>query len=530
MKFIKEHKYLILLIFLASIIIMLPAFINPYYFKGHDTYYHFANVFAIKDLSVFEYLNLKIVPEAAYNLAYGSKIFYTSIPHVFIAFLIKIGIDIYTSFKLYHVLVLFLSGLSMFLFMIKVNKDKTIAFLASLIYITFPYRIANIYIRESLAESLIFMSMPLVLLGLYSLINGNKKDFYIYFIIGTVLSVYSHLILSIYLSLFGLLYLCLNFKKTKQEIKHLLKASFIILCLIMPFIGPLIEHRFFTKYVVFESGMMVNSSRIINYLLNPIDLLVGIDIQKDIYYFIPSIVILLLLVLIYRVFKKEIKIDNYIKYATLTLLITIFLQINHFIWNIMPESLTLIQFPWRLQVFMIFAVSYLASISITNYKNKYNILIIFIILIIFAKMVPVEYAFVNRDIKEEIKEDISAYAMGWNYEYLPLKAYNNIEYIKTKEQVFNDECKIIKKEYKYLSFIMSDNCDELPLYYYSGYEIKVNDKKVDYSESDNGLIKINAKDSDKVVAIYKGSIIDKASSIIFILSLGIFIYVIKKTD
>lgn len=530
MNFIKEHKYIILLILLSSLIIMSPAIINDYYFRGHDTYYHFSNVISIKDLSVFDYINLKIIPDSAFDLAYGSKIFYTSIPHILIALFTKTGLNIYQAFTFYHVLILFLSGISMYLFTINISKNKTVSFLSSMIYITMPYRISNIFIREALAENLLFIAIPLVFLGLNSLLNGEHKKFYLYFVLGVVISVYSHLALAIYLCLFALVFILFNYKKIMGKMKYLIKSSIVIILLILPFIAPIIEHKFFTKYVVFESGMMTSNERISRHMLNLIDFIVSIDINKEIYYFISPLVILFCLIYFYNLIAKKINYSGIDKFFIFSLLISIFLQTNYFVWQYMPDFLKVIQFPWRIQIFTIFIISYLGSAFISKYKFKYDILAVFFLLIIFAKLVPISHTFINQDILKDVYSNKQEYILGWNYEYLPLKAYHNYEYLKTKKKEFLNNCNVTKDEYKKFVFIYSEQCDELPFLYYSGYQISSNNKVIKYNESKNGLIQIKALNSEEVKIEYNGSLIGEISKLSFILGLILYIYIIKKTD
>lgn len=80
-----------------------------------------------------------------------------------------------------------------------------------------------------------------------------------------------------------------------------------------------------------------------------------------------------------------------------------------------------------------------------------------------------------------------------------------------------------------MQFIVEDNTLgielELPYIYYLGYDIKINENKIEYEESDNGFIKINIpKNCNGLVKInYKGTKLEKITFTISIISAICFI-------
>ena len=59
-----------------------------------------------------------------------------------------------------------------------------------------PYRLGDIVVRSAFNEVFTFLFMPLVLLGLLYLIEGNKKRFYLFFILGCSGLIYSQMVMA----------------------------------------------------------------------------------------------------------------------------------------------------------------------------------------------------------------------------------------------------------------------------------------------------------------------------------------------
>ena len=64
----------------------------------------------------------------------------------------------------------------------KVFKSKFSALISAIFYLSFLYIIKDVFVRVAVAESFIFVFMPMILVGLYELFHGDKKYFYLWFI------------------------------------------------------------------------------------------------------------------------------------------------------------------------------------------------------------------------------------------------------------------------------------------------------------------------------------------------------------
>ena len=143
--------------------------------------------------------------------------------------------------------------------------------------------------------------------------------------------------------------------------------------------------------------------------------------------------------------------------------------------------------------------------------------------------------------KTEKIENIYAFSQQCtNYDYLPVKA--RTPYIQNRENkviILNGNAKI-KNEKKektnmqfYIETFTQDSIIELPYIYYLGYNIKLNNKNINYEESENGFIsiKIPKNTNGKIEIKYTGTKLSKISLIISIIGIISFIgYIIYEKN
>lgn len=89
-----------------------------------------------------------------------------------------LGVGTLDTMKIVYTVSLLLSGFTMYFFSYKLLKSRKLAFLSGLIYMAIPYHLSDIYVRDAIAETFLFPFLPLILLGVYNLLEGNKKAFY----------------------------------------------------------------------------------------------------------------------------------------------------------------------------------------------------------------------------------------------------------------------------------------------------------------------------------------------------------------
>lgn len=542
MKKITKHKYIIL-IFLVTLIIFLNLFINPRYY-GHDTIFHTANIIELsKTINIKNILGNNIISLKSNPFGYGTWLFYPKLPHLLGAYLYKI-FDIYTSMKIVYFIITFLSAITIYVLSKKIFNNKKIAFLSSIIYITIPYHICEIYIRDAFAENFMFLAVPLIFLGLYNLLDNDYKKFYIYFILGYVIGMYSHLVSMVFCTIFVALFILYHHKYffSKEKIKSLFISTIIVIGLTLPFLTTVIEYKLLNEYTVFLSDSFTNRATLVYRSISFKDLFMGKPIYDDIMPYFNIMTIILTLITTIQLVLNKTKYKSKLLSMLLYIILLINLVCSKLIWNNIPEIFLMLQFPWRLLVFMSVFISLYAPASLLtdlkiNIPKIFNKIIysMIICLLLIEGVNNIKY-YSN----EEYTEDYvlsSKLAMGYQQEYLPLKT-NNARYFRTtylekrKMEIVSDnntKISIISSSFPNLKFevkkLKEKTKIEIPRIYYLDYILKDKDgNKVKLTMSKYGMLEADIIKEGKYELYHKNTLIETISNIIGVATLIFVIY------
>ena len=545
-KFLKENKFCLLIIFLVSLVIAGPYIFTNQFTWTHDSLYHYINIAAMNeniDLSLGKIFSDKVIGTIAYDFGWGSGIFYPSFAYYIAVYMFKIlnvfGISsIFTILKLCDFLAIFLAGFFMYVFCKKVLKNKTAALVSSIIYITFPYFFIDIFVRGALAEMFLFMFVPMVFLGLEYLFEKDYLHFYIWFIIGYVGAINCHLVLSVYLTIFVLLFLLFNIKKIwdKNVIKKLFVGGLVILGICAPFVIPLCFHTLFGDYTIYIDGLSYTVDKVLDTTVGLKDYF---SLEKPLAWtgeIVFTISITALLCLIGTLLKfKRIEKGSTLKIYLVLILITLFILSPLFPWKYVPGMLLNIQFVWRLGLFLAFFVSVCAGYMFVSLRwpKVFASLVVGISLVwvfTFDKMV-IMHSY------DESEIDMSRQGPATLF-YIPAASYKHLDYVEKRSKdiyVLKGEAKIdnVISKTPYLEFDVKTKGAvlELPRYYFFGYELTLNGERLNYKENEKGFIEIKVNESGKVILKYTGGVGYKIALWIQMLTLSFsLIYVIKKWE
>ena len=220
------------------------------------------------------YLNLKsgsfftfIAARTFHNTGAASFLFY---PYIFFypwAFL-RFVLSPVNAFYAWYALVTFATAAISYFSMKLYSKKSLASFIFSLVYTFAPYRL---YLGGAVfGEYLAVTFLPLLFLGIYEVLWGDKKKWYL-LAIGGVLVAYAH-ILSVFLSLeFAVILFIIKLITSrgisKDRIKSLLLAAGVCVLLVLPVIVP-----FFTDFI----GQGLSSAKPgISYTMEPLYLLLN---------------------------------------------------------------------------------------------------------------------------------------------------------------------------------------------------------------------------------------------------------------
>ena len=448
------------------------------------------------------------------------------------------------------------------------NKIEMIAILASVLYILLPYRLNDIYLRMAVSELASFMFLPIVLNGLYSIVNLKEKSWLL--VLGGAGMLLTHSMLTVYVVIFCVIYLLINIKKLdKKTILTLFINAGIILLLTAFYWIPLLQAKLSTDYEVFNEDHMIRWDVMIALKAMPLEL--AFYIPGRMYYGI-GILVIIGTVLSFTILKrKEIDRKNYAFFLICGLISTI-MALDFFPFEKLPSIFTMMQFSYRMLEFGGFFLIICASIAIGMSADKFNIYTVMcltcisiLLLLPNLKEIPKGSYFTEDELIKGIpviSETGRVHAGCASFEYLPNKAFENREYIETRKDVpiilnvneymseqESDNIKVPKiysytKKGTYCNFRVGYNYTEeevntddqtaiekniqgensltieLPYIYYIGYNVEYIDDdgnihKVDTYESNNGFLCINVPDEDITVNVkYTGTVLMKMAYII----------------
>lgn len=511
LKKILDKFFPYLLILIATIFICIPLLKNDINMFRDDGIQHICRLMGTYQ-SIKEGQIIPVIMSKFCNgFGYSWNLFYSPLT-AFTPLIFKIIGCTYTScIKIFMFLVVYLSGITMFLFTKEITKNKKIAILAGVLYVFVPYRITDMYIRNALAELTSFIFLPMIFNGIYQIINENKKNYLLE--IGTIGLILTHTIITLYMGIICAIYILINIKKlqNKQVLKTIILNLLFAIIITSFFWVPLLQHKMTTNYEVFVPGRMEREDILIYYKIEPTELLKTEKDQKMIYELgIVTWIGLLLTAFAIKKIPKEYK-KLYIMFLITGSILTI-MTLTIFPFEKLPAIFKMIQFTFRLLEFISFLFITVVAINYGIVIKNFRIRDV-IILSIIAGMLLIPY----RDKIEYKKNDENnlwpavlltentgrVHAGMASFEYLPSKAFDNKTYIINRQEgpiILKGSASIdyFDKNGTSANMILSDVSEgteiELPYIYYLGYNITLNNndkiENVKYNESDNGFIEI----------------------------------------
>lgn len=534
--FLKNDKTIsYLIIILVSMYVCIPLFSKQMDISRDDGIQHIYRLIgtfsSIKEGNLFPV----IISDFCNGFGYSWNLFYSPLT-AYLTLIFKLFTNSFViCLKLFMFFTILLSGIYMYKLVYRISKSHKASVLSAIIYITAPYHLTDMYSRIAIAELASFVFLPIVFIGMYDLFNKNKKTNYL--AIGAIGLTLTHNVLTIYTAIFCLIYMIVNYKKIdKIIIKEILIDVIIILLCTSFYWIPLLEHYFATTYEVFIPGRMFNNNTLFESKLTLLDLLYCVKKSINLYLGVP-ILLGIIFSFIYRK-KMNDKINSYISIFLSFGIASLIMTLTIFPLEYLPNFLKMIQYAWRMLMFATFFLSIVSGITISMFIDKSNkkkvlfaiLFVIYSFFIVNSTKQMTEIPFIEEKYLTPIPVNsytLRVHAGCATFEYLPQKAYSNLNYIKTRNKNaivisgkadINDE----EKNGTQMSFEVDNIQDtvtiELPYIYYLGYNATLTDEKGDISqleikESDKGfcMVKVANIDNGTINISYTGTVLMKIS-------------------
>ena len=492
--------------------------------KGDDLYFHLSRIVGIKNGLELGSFPVKIYPGYFHGYGYANGLFYPDLFLYIPAILVCFGMKVVTAYKILLLLCTIFAALFMYICVKGISKSRYAATISMIVYTLASYRAIDAYTRADLGETLAFVFLPLVILGMYKIIYDNYKQWYI-LSLGIAAIFLSHEISSIVVSGFTILIFLIGlFHMRKEKIRILyfilaeVVAQFTLSQTVEGFLPAIFSFRFNKFLIPAISGV--------------------------------GIAILVMPILRFKVRKNK---NAYFIYSDICLvmgIICLLAVIGWFPWNTITDickQIGAIQFAWRL---LLPATAFLSvssgiiAFSLFKKNNSRKIaLIIVLILSIFASTVNIYADYTAKVASHKmISENYQVnYSVG-NGEYLP--ANTNVKELAERGNIITSNNKNIKFSFikngtnikiQFYGNNIKDSYFELPLIYYLGYKatLDVNGKEHNLivEKGSNNIVKVDLSDytNGTIYVKYGGSILQHISLVISIITLILLIiYVVIK--
>lgn len=505
-------------------------------FKGlpyqHDIGFHFSRMVSLAQTMRHGDI-LALVHDAFYGYGYALGIFYGNFFFYLPSFLYLIGLPSIFSFKILYLFMNIGTVLITYYTCKRIIPNKKIAVLTTMLYTFSEYRLYDYFVRGAVGETLAFMVAPLVILGLYEIIVGDYKKWYL-FSIGFVLLLLSHMITTILMAFFCVLIITIQYKRFLEEKKrffYLILSGIVGLLLGAFFLFPILEQYFFSNISIFVDGSFYAPS--------------GYAIRRMIiprWFFTPYLGVPLIMLFPIRFFFSKKEIDQ--KYQSLLFFndVLLVLGILSFVcttrifpWAKLTAIVSFVQFSWRLLLFttLFFCISVGINLFfLLQSKRKDIVKTISWFIILTAFFTNLLY-FVQYGIRVNHYDNFYENEIG-NAEYL-LSGTDWQDIDKPLEEILTNHSDLIVSYTKkgtsitveYSNNLQEDTYVELPLFNYLGYQV---DHDLKIEDGTNHLIRVYLKDSSgKFQVSYQGTMVQKISYIVSFVSLiGFSGFIIKK--
>lgn len=383
MKYIRYY-FLILVLSVIPFIGILSTNLLPH---THDGFVHLARIGAY--FKAMQDGQFPVRWAGDLNYGYGVPLFnfIYSVPYIIASLFVYLGLGLVNAFKITLVLSFILSGFFMFGFSLSFFKDLKKAFLVTIFYQFFPFRLVEILIRGSFGEVYAYVFFPLVLWGIVLLFKKVNFKNILITSLGTFLLIFSHNALSLVFFFLSVLFALFFAGNPKKYIYPFLSLLLGLLMASFYWIPAIFEHKYtygdlFMRELYLQHFAPIQNFFIPNFF-NALSLQIkGISVQFGLFH---ALVFILGFFIIFS--KKITKFDKKLIIFCLVIVMGgLFLMqpISKPLW----ENIALLrqfQFPWRLLAIVGFALS-MMSVFILHFRFFRNkiVYLLLLFLVVFS--------------------------------------------------------------------------------------------------------------------------------------------------
>lgn len=486
---------------------------KPIYF-GYDVQVHIKRIEQYHKAILLGQFPPRLAPDIVNGTTYPLFIVNYHLPYLVAEPLLLLFDDAAFAFKAIMSASFILSGVFMFLALRKFGSDLA-SVTGAVVYSYLPYRFANLYFRGAFGESVAFMFIPLVLLGMNKITEGKKYGLLLatFAIFGLTTS---HIALILMFLPFFLIYM-IFFLKTNNSKLITICLSFLFAFLISSFqLLPAFLEKKYTKigdaFYTIYSGQFVNPFQLFRIPGTGVNL--GTHLQAGIISFLSLIFGLFLIST-----KKRLRVLGLI----FLFLIAAFLTSpqSTFLWKNFSPLRDFI-YPWRFISIIVICSSFIVVFAVDEIK-KFRLRFVLAAAVILLTIFSSRHYFLTTGLDRQLfgLPTLTAFNEGD-----PIWATDK-SFLPRKEIVFSREVKIDNYESSPFSIKFNANIENesdliVRRLYFPGWQVRINGENT-VPDIEDGLIKtILHKGNNLVEVFFAQTKLQKIANWLSLLSLFVF--------
>lgn len=248
------HVMACVVLAIVAALVLLPFGVSEKQ-SGHDLRYHFNVIRALSVAWEQGSFFSKIMECIGGDYGYGTGLFYSAIPAGLCVLLMKtLHLPIMGALYAEFLLLFASSAITVYFFLRRAFKSNALAMIGGALYLLYPYFLWDLYVRFAFTEIFLMLAMPLIVWGVYELLyRQNPRAFLPLFIAGYTVAIFSHLTMSVYITIFLAIWLLIDCKRTfkGKNLLYFAIAAGIVLLITASYYLPMLVNYGVTE----TSGM-----------------------------------------------------------------------------------------------------------------------------------------------------------------------------------------------------------------------------------------------------------------------------------
>lgn len=389
-RWLNKNKYLLIAAMLSSLLFAWPYLCRDFLAIEQDTFFHLSRIEGLAESISRGNFFAEIYPYKNNGYGYASPSFYCDLFLIIPALLYLAGVSLSICYKVTMIAITFFTFFAMARLLMRITKNQPVSLIVSFAYVFCNYRMTDVYVRGALGEVMAMIFLPVLLSGLYEILQNQNTQSWPLLTLGLAGLIFSHNITFLFGVILVILFAMIFYKQMKREqIMSLIKASvwaFLVSAwFTLPMIEQMTSQKLTVSYYASSSDLASNAMPLKQYLQNFINFGQGGYALPDGQLMTLNAGIFLTVVpLLYFFLSKEKRnASKFIKSSLIVGLVFLILPSDLIPWNYL-SILRVLQFPWRLLTLATMLLCIPATYVLCSLKffQKKQVLVILSVLLI----------------------------------------------------------------------------------------------------------------------------------------------------